>query len=335
MATNKHATIRYNTLDRCFSNPGKRYYIEDLLDACNEALFEYDPDSNGIKRRQLFEDIKFMESIQGWNIPLDKIKDGRRVYYRYKESSFSINNSPLNEMEAEKLKSAMLVLNRFKGLPQFEWVNELIPKLDQTFNLYGTDHNIISFETNDFLKGTEYITPLFNAIRNRQSLRIDYQSFKRDKLTSKIFYPYHLKEYNNRWFVLGLEKENNKITNYALDRIQDLEEFNDKYNDSLNLDFNEFFEDIIGVSKPYDGQLIKIEMMATKELAPYIKTKPIHGSQRRISDDESGFTFMIEVIPNFELIRLILSFGAGLTVISPLNIRDEVIGLLNTNLNNY
>ncbi|WP_238567136.1 hypothetical protein [Jejuia pallidilutea] len=50
MSTNKHAIIRYQTLDKCFRNTGKRYYIEDLLEACNTAIFEFDPNSEGIKK---------------------------------------------------------------------------------------------------------------------------------------------------------------------------------------------------------------------------------------------------------------------------------------------
>ena len=113
MSTNKHAIIRYQALDKCFSNTGKRYYIEDLLEACNDALYEFDPNSLGIKKRQLYDDVRFMESSQGWSIPLEKVKDGRRAFYRYEDVSFSINNQPLNDAEAEQLKSAML---------QFHWL---------------------------------------------------------------------------------------------------------------------------------------------------------------------------------------------------------------------
>jgi len=66
MATNKNASIRYNVLDKCFRNPGRKYYIENLVNACNDALLEFSGNPDGIKKRQIFEDIKFMESVQGW-----------------------------------------------------------------------------------------------------------------------------------------------------------------------------------------------------------------------------------------------------------------------------
>ena len=130
MATNKHAIIRYQTLDKCFRNPGRRYYIEDLIEACNNSIYEFTGTDIGIKRRQIFEDIKFMESPQGWNIPLEHNREGHKVYYRYSDKSFSINNQPLNETEENQLREALLTLSRFKGMPQFEWVDEIIAKLD-------------------------------------------------------------------------------------------------------------------------------------------------------------------------------------------------------------
>jgi hypothetical protein len=125
VATNKHAIIRYQTLDKCFGNPGRRYYIDDLIEACNKSINEFTGIDIDIKRRQIFEDIKFMESAQGWNVPLAHVRDGHKVYYRYSEKSFSINNQPLNETEENQLKEALLTLSRFKGMPQFAWVDEI------------------------------------------------------------------------------------------------------------------------------------------------------------------------------------------------------------------
>ncbi len=335
MSTNKHAIIRYQTLDRCFKNSGKRYYIKDLLDACNDALMEFDPKSDGIRKRQLYDDIRFMESSQGWSIPLEKLKDGRRAYYRYEDSSFSINNQPLNEAEAEQLKSAMLVLGRFKGLPQFEWVNELLPKLDQTFKLSNHNQEIISFETNEFLQGTEHISPLFKAIQNNQALNITYQSFKSDKPQKFDFHPYHLKQYNNRWFLFGKNEGYDNLTNLALDRIKTIEHASITFDSSQMVDFYEYFEDLIGVTKPDNISVTKIVLKANAKLAPYIKTKPIHGSQKKIEENENGFTFSIEVYPNFELNKLILSFGEDLQVLEPENLQTIIAEKLKNNLNHY
>ena len=219
MPITKNAMIRYQCLDRCFRNPGKRYYFNDLLEECNQALRDYNSSSDGIARRQLYNDINYMESSQGWSIPLERYKDGRKKYFRYSDLNFSINNQPINELEAEQLKSAMSVLGRFKGLPQFKWINEILPKLDQAFNISQSDTEIISFDNNEFLKGLEFLDPIFNSILYKKVLEIHYHSFKNPEPVIKIISPYHLKEYNNRWFIYGEDMDYESIINLALDRI--------------------------------------------------------------------------------------------------------------------
>ena len=186
MSITKNAFIRYQTLNKCFRNPGRRYSINDLLVECNKALIESNDSSDGIKKRQLYEDIKFMESSQGWAIPLERYKVGRKTYFRYEDSNYSINNQPLNELEAEQLKSALLVLHRFKGLPQFNWINEILPKLDQSFGLSSND-DIISFDNNEYLKGLEFIDPLFNSILYKKTVSIKYHSFKNPEPVEILF----------------------------------------------------------------------------------------------------------------------------------------------------
>lgn len=110
MSTNKNAIIRYQALDKCFRNPGRKYFIGDLIEACRNALYEFDGTDTGIQVRQLYDDLIFMESPQGWEIPLERLKDGRKTYYRYSDMSFSINNQPLNESEQMQLKETLLTL---------------------------------------------------------------------------------------------------------------------------------------------------------------------------------------------------------------------------------
>lgn len=76
MADTKYPTIRYQTLNKCFRNKYKRYYIEDLIDACSEAIYDYCGKEIGCSRRTILNDIDFMESSAGWNIDLRRIKDG-------------------------------------------------------------------------------------------------------------------------------------------------------------------------------------------------------------------------------------------------------------------
>jgi predicted DNA-binding transcriptional regulator YafY len=324
MSINKNALIRYQTLDKCFSNTGKRYFIEDLLEACNKAIYDYDGARDGIKRRQLFDDISFMESDAGYGIELDKIRDGKKSYYRYSDPKFSINNKPLNETEAIQIKSALLILARFKGLPQFEWVSEITAKIQSGLEMEEGLGEIISFDSNEYLTGIERLGDLFNAIHYKKVLKIIYRPFKSEKDLVFEIHPYYLKQYNNRWFLFGLNKNLDKISNLALDRITDMVEINIKFVQNKEIDFVEYFQDIIGVTKPDDSDPIKIQLLFSPSEAPYVQTKPIHGSQKKIQSDKNGLLISIEVIPNYELEKLILSFGEKVKVISPLIIKNKI-----------
>jgi predicted DNA-binding transcriptional regulator YafY len=324
MATNKHATIRYQTLDKCFSNPMRKYFIDDLIDACNQSIYEYTGKDDGIKRRQVLEDIKFMESPQGWNIPLDHMRDGHRVYFRYSEKTFSINNQPLNENEENQLKEALLTLSRFKGMPQFEWVDEISARLDSGLGLSQTGEKIIDFEQNNYLKGLEHITPIYNAILYKKVLNIEYKSFKQETHQSIDFHPYYLKQYNNRWFVFGMNNESKLIMNLALDRILAIKENNKSFIPNKTIDFNEYFEDIVGVTLTNDGTVQNIVLQVKNELYPYIKTKPIHGSQKTKEKGSLHTLITLDLIPNYELESVILSYGEGLEVLNPKSLRDTI-----------
>jgi predicted DNA-binding transcriptional regulator YafY len=334
MSINKNAFIRYQTLDKCFRNTGRKFFINDLIKECDKALQEFNIDSEGISRRQIYYDIRFMESEQAWSVPLEKIKDGKKIYYRYSNPKFSINNQPINETEAEQIKSALLMLSRFKGMPQFEWVNEIIPKFEQAFELKQGAKEIISFDSNEYLKGIEFLGELFNAILYKKVLAIQYHSFKKNESFSHKIHPYYLKQYNNRWFLFGYNPAFNKLTNLSLDRILSIVELDEKYLET-EIDFNEYFEDIIGVTRFGNSTPTLIELQFSTKLAPYILTKPLHGSQKKKSHNENGLTITIEVIPNYELERLILSFGESVKIISPYNLKENILKRINEAVNLY
>ncbi|WP_010136433.1 helix-turn-helix transcriptional regulator [Ochrovirga pacifica] len=335
MATNKNAMIRYQALDKCFRNTGKRYGINDLIEACNQALFNYNGSGDGVKRRQVYEDINFMKSEQGYGVDLEITKEGRSAYYRYANPSFSINNQPINETEALQLKEALLTLNRIKGLPQFGWVEELTLKLEKDFGIHETPREILGFETNPFLKGLEHLTPLFNAILYQKVLQIRYQTFRKEGEELFTMHPQYLKQYNNRWFVLGTHSKYNPVTTLSIDRIIDIKELKEPYLVS-DIDFIERYEDVIGVTRGgLNDELVRIKLKASKELAPYILTQPMHGSQKNGTMNAEGLTFTLDVIPNYELEQQILSYGEGIIVLEPQSFVDKIKTRIQASLNNY
>jgi predicted DNA-binding transcriptional regulator YafY len=324
MATNKNALIRYKVLDRCFRNPGKKYFIDDLIEECSNVLAEINSETNGISRRQIMDDIAFMESSEGWSIELGRHHEGRRVYYRYANTDFSINDMPLNDVEIDQLKSAIQILSQFKGMPQFEWMNELLPKLQQGASSKRIKP-VIGFDSNQYLKGIEFVGELYTAINFKNVLKITYQDFKSDQPYELIIHPFYLKQYNNRWFLFGFNQENNRYNwNLALDRIIGIKECKNKYHVNDQVDWEEYFEDIIGVTKPENEKMCKVVLHFNGDTCRYIETKPLHGSQKAKWISEDVLEVSLEVLVNFELKRLILSYGDKVKVVGPATLATAV-----------
>ena len=259
MSTNKNALIRYKTLDKCLSNKYKRYYINDLIQACNDVLYEHYGEEVTVSRRQIFNDMEFMKSDAGYEAPIVSIKDGRKVYYTYEDLNFSIVQKPLTNEELSILENTIELLSRLKGIPGIEGIESVETKLMNVSN-ENSVQKIISFQENEFLKGLEFLTPLYNYIKNSQVVNLTYKPFTHTNSTSYTIAPYFLKQYNNRWFLFGCNYELNKIQNIALDRIVKLEATTSELYCSNRIDFDEYFEDIIGVTNFEDKEVMKVKI---------------------------------------------------------------------------
>lgn len=335
MPTNKNAAIRYQSLDKCFRDRRHRYYMEDLIDKCEEAIYYYNG-VGGVSRRQIFEDIKFMESETGWSVPLERKQDGRRVYYRYRDPDFTINAQPLTEDEARQLRSVIITLRRFRGLPSNAWVDEVISNLEWRFGLRGKQENMIGFEQNPYLRGLNLLPDIIDAATSHQAVRITYRNYKNcDEEYTVVVHPWYIKQYNNRWFLMAYDAEADRISNYALDRIQNFNVEEDvAYIPNKEVDFEHYFDDVFGVTiPPSDVEKIRVLLQFSKKQYPYIVSKLLHHSQEIV--DAENRILAVEVRPTYEFTQLILSFGFDVKVLGPEPFKQEILANLRRNLQNY
>ena len=185
MPVTKNSFLRYRILDKCFRGI-RRCQIQDLVDACEKQL------CTSISRRSVYYDIEFMKSSDGWNAPIEVVKDGHCHYYRYADPYFSIDKVPLSEAQMKQLQAAVDVLKTVEGLPQFKGLEDSLEKIGMmTYDTsadpcFGLDHN-------DDVGGLDHITPLFNAIQYKTALKIHYKPFGQPKM-ALIFHPQFLKQ---------------------------------------------------------------------------------------------------------------------------------------------
>ena len=327
MATNKNAIIRYYALDRCFQNIHRRYYIEDLIDACNSAICQYTGREEGVHRHQVYNDILFME--EHWDIPLQRIKDGKRVYFRYSNPAFTIHDTLLSDDDVMKVESAFSLLHCFEGLPNFEWVAEIDARFRTMFR-FGENQqtSIVSFEHNPYIRGLNFFPQVFNAIVNKQSIKIDYRKFDQSEVHIFVVHPYYLKQYSSRWYLLSLNDKHQSIFTLALDRFVSVAPADIPYIPNQDISLSDYFFDAIGITVPAEKKVETIRLRISSSQMPYVKTRPIHGSQKILEEHEDYSIIEIQVYDTYELKSIILSFGEKIEVLSPESLRVEVAGIV-------
>ncbi|MCR9171565.1 MAG: WYL domain-containing protein [bacterium] len=324
MAQNKNALIRYRTIDKCLQNSYRQWTLEDLIEACSEALYEYEGKDMNVSRRTVQLDIQMMRSDKlGYNAPI-VVYD--KKYYRYEDPDFSITDIPLNESDMQVLTETVEMLKQFKDFSLFNELGGIIQRLEDKIYTEKTHQpSIIHLDKNDRLKGLEHLDTLYQAILKRLVLRLQYKSFNASESAMMTFHPFILKEFNNRWFLVGKTASNEKVITLALDRIISIDY--DLKQDHINEPFNgdEYYKNTVGVTV-MDGKFVnRVVLKIDRSNAPYVITKPLHLSQKIIEEFKDGSVIVeLFVHHNYELERLILGFGDSIQVLNPSSLRRRI-----------
>ena len=335
MSQNKNALIRYKTIDKCLQNQYRKWTLEDLIEAVSEALYEYEGKANPVSKRTIQSDIQMMRSEKlGYNAPI-VVYD--KKYYKYEEDDFSITDIPLTETDMNVLTETVAMLKQFKDFSLFNDVSDILQRLEDKIYAEKSNSNpVIHLDKNEKLKGLHFLDEIYQAIIKKVVLVITDKSFNSKEEKQFHFHPFILKEFNNRWFVIGKRKQNQPITNLALDRIIKIDyDFNLAYLEN-NFNADTYYKNVVGVTVNTGLQPRRIELWIDAYNAPYVLTKPLHNSQRLIKQNEDGSIIVhLFVIQNYELERILLGFGESLEVLRPENLRNRITTILSNALSRY
>lgn len=317
MPVDKQVLLRYQVLNKCFRNRYREYTIDDLVDECNKALRRMDkPD---VSKRTIQNDINTLEADYGIRLN-ENLKRGRQRLYRYVDTSDTISLYRMNDEERNKIEDAIYVLKDFEGEPLYDWVRTILMQIEGGL-FDGESSPVVSFQSNLDLKGLDHFSKLLQAILTKRVLKLRYTPYGKAQITATV-YPYHLKEYNDRWYLIAQAKGYDSYAHYALDRIDDFEEVAIPYKEA-DMEFDEYFDDVIGVTVPEDNPE-DIVLRISKPRFEYIRTKPLHLSQRIVEENDHFAVVTINVKVNKELEALVLSFGSDMEVLSPEGFRARI-----------
>ncbi len=326
MALNKNALIRYKTLDKCLQNNNRNWTLDDLIEACSDALYEYEGRDINVSKRTIQLDIQMMRSDKlGYNAPIE-VYD--KKYYRYADEDYSITDIPLTENDMNVLSETVEMLKQFKDFSLFSELGGIIQRLEDKVYTEKTHQSaIIHLDKNEKLKGLEHLDILYQAILKKIVLKITYQSFTARQASEFVFHPFILKEFNNRWFLVGKPnaKKKQPIVTLALDRIISIDfDTQIPYTD-VSFNGDEYYKNTIGVTVLNDEQLQEIILKIDRKNTPYVITKPFHHSQEIVEKLEDGSAIIkLHVHLNLEFERMILGFGDTIEVIQPRLLRKRI-----------
>ncbi|MBO4922552.1 MAG: WYL domain-containing protein [Bacteroidales bacterium] len=362
MPSNKNAVIRYMYLDQMLSDRYNKYTCEDLLKKVNERLeLAGYPTIGGDKsnydryiksgKRVIQLDLQALQDSP-FNMEIDSTEKlyGSPVY-RYADQTQSLFSKPLSDDEKRLLQEVLNTLGQFSGLDSFEWLNDLQEKLNdkKAFGRGEFDRGmndprkIISFSSNDYLEGKDYLGILFALISNKKVVDVEYEPFGESVRTIRL-YPYLLKQYNDRWYLIGTPLATEEFPyrkdfyiNLPLDRMKSIDPVEGV--DYIDCDeyFEERYEDIIGVTWLNEEELTEIILAVKNSYAKYVETKPIHGSQKRFpvekqaelhdkyTDFENYTFYSLYLKPNRELYNTVYRYGEDVILLSPRRIRERMI----------
>ena len=328
MPVDRQVLLRYQVLNKCFRNRYGEYTIDDLVDECNKAWRRMDkPD---VSKRTIQNDIATLETDYGIRL-IENLKKGRQRLYRYTDTDYTLPLFRMNDKDRDKIEAAIYVLKDYEGEPLYDWARTLLMQIEGGL-LSEETSPVVSFQSNPDLKGISHFAELLHAIITKRVLRLKYTPYAKDTITVTV-YPYHLKQFNDRWYLIAQAQGFGSFAHYALDRIDSFEEVALPYKEA-EVDFSEYFDDVIGVTVPgEDAEDIVIKV--TGKRFNYIRTKPLHLSQRIIEEAEGYAIISINVKINNELESLILSFGDDMEVIAPSTFRDRIAEKIQAMNNKY
>jgi predicted DNA-binding transcriptional regulator YafY len=197
----------------------------------------------------------------------------------------------------------------------------------------------IVFDNSSQNRNIQYLKPILKANEQLQKIRIDYQRFGSEEMQTYIVNPLMIKEYLNRWYVIGdaydVQKETStENRSFAIDRIEYFEVLEERFEAKDLSQLHYQFSNCIGF--PWEKtEVEEVRIWVSKAQYPYLKTLKLHHSQREIEHTEDGVIIGLSLICNFELEQRILFQGEHMEVLAPLYLRENIAQRLQKSLERY
>lgn len=324
MPKNKNALIRYRVINRLLTGTNRDKVVskKKLIEACENAL-----DIAPISLRTIDGDISSMRTDNhlGYYAPIEYSR--KRQGYYYAVQGYSIDNIPLNTDEIKALVFAATTLEQFKDVSIFNEFSGAVQKIVDAVNVRrmqkdSSSYNFIEFEKMPSYQGSEHLPVLIRTLQERCVVQFKYQTFQYQKMKHHTVHPILLKEFHNRWYLIGYCEKAQKILTYGLDRISEIET-------DTSIPFREFdfdpvthYQNTFGIMVHNEPEKIILRFIRKQGL--YVLSQPVHASQEVLEETSEHTTIKLTMDINYELLSLILSWGPEVEVLEPVSLREVI-----------
>lgn len=316
MPANKFALIRYRVIDKCIGNKYRPYpSIDDLMDKCSETL------GKQVSKSTIEKDISAMKFDAGLGYEAPILFSREYAGYYYDNLDFTISDVPLNDEEIDAIKIAANTLVQFRDVGPFKQYSTAIDKVLNRVSIEpgkndGELKSIIQFEQVPEVKGNHLLGLLFKACDAARVVEFDYGSFKKNRVKRRMVEPYLLKEYDNRWYLIGKSREKRDFIVYGLDRMHRLNVTDEKFERSSSFNPDVYFRYSIGITANLNEEPMHVELEVNDILAKYLESKPLHKTQELVKNQGKNI-LKLRVYNTYELHESILGFGKQARVVKP------------------
>jgi predicted DNA-binding transcriptional regulator YafY len=337
MPLNKYALLRYRIIHRCLTDQHHPYPDKDYLRAqCEEALYgTYD--GRHVSLKTIERDLRDMreDPMLGYHAPVLYHREHKGYYYG--DPGFDPDRGPLKPSEREALAFAAQTLFQFRDAGMFQPYAFAIEKIFAQLQISGEEASgepQIQFESAPLVRGQEFLHPLYRAAHQRLKVRFWHHKFGATAATLRTISPFLLKEYRNRWYVIGTETGRTEIKSFGLERISDVVVLDEPGDQPRGIDPAARFRHAIGITE--GGLEPETVILAfTPHQRNYLNTQPLHASQEIVADTDHSYTIRLTVLVNYELIQTILGYGPDVLVLEPPHLRETIKHKLTATLKRY
>ncbi len=322
MPNTKKSITRLVVIDRCLSGKYKMTMDEMLQKVNDELRAQQRPIVK--YPSTIHRDIEYIE--QQWKTEVIMKPKGKEFTYEYKDPSFSIFKSSLTPSELIKLYEIIDQIKDFTGLPQFDWLEEVCNRIQFSTLDESERKPIVKFARNPAMaQYRKFFNPLFEVIQDKKAIELTYQRFEAEASRTYVVHPYELMEYEARWYlVASVDHHPESLTTFCFDRIVDFKESKVPFRKNTKFDTDEYFNPMVGLTRPDDAEPQEVLLWVDNSEYPYLKTKPIHESQKLVREENGGKVISLHAIVNIELMMALLSYGKWIKVLAPPELRQKM-----------